>query len=108
MIQRFTEISPPLEQRIETGVFQTVLNAVQTVVRIHSSLNETVNDGELSERTTNAVFRALQPGSLPFRILVAAVCVWIVRILNIRAETRRILDQHGHHAHASAPNSKHS
>lgn len=91
MIQRFTEVSAPLEDQIQTGIWSAVWQTIRTGVRLRSSFNDTIHDAELTERTTVAIFDALEPGSAPFCIIVAALVSWVVGVVLERVEARRIL-----------------
>lgn len=95
MIRRFTEVSAPLEERVHGGVVATVWHAVRAGLALQSSVNATINDVELADRTTEAVFGALEPGRLPFCILLAALIAWVARMLALRLQTRRLLETHG-------------
>lgn len=96
MIQRFTEVSAPIEERMEAGIVASIWYTIQTVVSLSSSMNSTLHDDELIDRATHAVFEASKPGSVSFSILVTAIVVWVVRMLFVRKETLRILNSHAH------------
>ena len=93
---RFTPIPPPLEERVGNGIVSQLRSAVGLGVALHERLNRTVHDREISDKTTNAVFEALQPGSLPCVLLVVVMVALGVHSVLVRYHTNLILSDHGH------------
>jgi hypothetical protein len=93
---RFTEVPPPLEARVADSLFTQLNTVVGFGVAATDRLNSTINDKELTSRTTRAIVDAIRPGSTTFALLILLVVMMCFHITMIRQNTNRILRDHGH------------
>ena len=93
--QRFVEVAAPLETRVSDGVLARLREALTFGAKVHERLNQTAHDEDLKERATVSAVDALKPGSPTFVLLVLLGLAVAARWWAVRAETRRILREHG-------------
>ena len=93
---RFTEVPPPLEERVQRSVLAQLHELVGLSVSLRDRVNETVHDEELTNRTAGAVVDALRPGSVPFALLLVTGVALLAHACLVRRHADRILREHGH------------
>ena len=78
-------------------------------MRLKRQVNDTLHDDELGERASSALVLMLEPGGLPFILLMLLIAVMCIRELLLRMETKRILRVHQAHSEVSVapPNHQH-
>lgn len=90
MVLRFTEVSAPLETRVETRARAGLARAAEVLSH--------VGNATTSENTRERVQRVLRHDSPSTLLLVIALLVFVARRLLVHWTTRRILETHGHFA----------
>ena len=94
---RFVVVPAPLEAQLTTSLSAQLREAFTLALRLKRQVNATLNDEELGEKASSAVFELLAPGGLPFILLMLLVAVLAIRELLLRVETKRILKVHQDH-----------
>ena len=94
--QRFVEVPAPIESRV-AGSLLTQLHALVSLgVSATDHLNTTIQNIDLTERTTDAILDAMRPGGLTFVLLVLLVMATCLHSIMITRNTNRLLRTHGH------------
>ena len=95
---RFVVIQAPLEEQLSTSLSAQLREAISLALRLKRHVNDTLTDDRFREKSSRAVFAMLEPGGLPFLLLVLFLVVVVVRELLLRLETKRILQVHQAHS----------
>lgn len=95
MPARFTEVTAPLEERVQSGVLAALHEVASSVVNMSKRVGAAVPDETAAERLSQGVLHAVRPTGPTFVLLVLVACAFLGQRVLVRMETNRILRSHG-------------